>query len=181
VLAVNVAVLEAGRILLILREDFDVWCMPGGHVDPGEAVAAAAVREVWEETGTEVMLDRLVGAYSRPLWIGGGFHVLVFTATKVGGTLRGQPGEVTDARWFDVDDLPAPLFMGQRRRIDDAVAGRTGLARSSPVIFPFPSLAAALAERDASPLTRREFYVEHILEPNRIGAEADVAEAGDQR
>ena len=78
VLAVNVAVLEAGRILLILREDFDVWCMPGGHLDPGESFAAAAVREVREETGLEVRLDRLVGAYSRPLWIGGGFHVLVF-------------------------------------------------------------------------------------------------------
>ena len=94
-LAVNVAVLEVGRILLILREDFDVWCMPGGHVDPGESIAAAAVREVWEETGIEVRLDGLVGTYSRPLWIGGGFHVLVFTATKVGGALRGQPGEVT--------------------------------------------------------------------------------------
>jgi len=177
VLGVNVAVLEVGRILLILREDFDVWCMPGGQVEPGESAAAAAVREVWEEAGVELHLDRLVGCYSRPRWIDGGSHVLVFAATRVGGAVRGQPGEVTDARWFDVGDLPVPLLMGQRQRIEDAVAGRAGLARSSPVIFPFPS-RAALAARDASSSTRREFYVEQILEPNRIGEEADDAEAG---
>jgi 8-oxo-dGTP pyrophosphatase MutT (NUDIX family) len=171
-------VLDAGRILLILREDFDIWSLPGGHVDPGESIGAAAVREVWEETGVEARLDRLVGVYSRPHWIDGGFHVHLFAARTIGGELRGQPGEVTEARWFDVGDLPTPLFMGQRRRIDDAVSGRVGLARSSPVIFPFPSLGAALAARDASPLARREFYVEHILEPNRIGEEADAAEAG---
>jgi hypothetical protein len=46
------------------------------------------------------------------------------------------------------------------------------------VIFPFPSFAAALTARDASPLSRREFYVEQVLEPNRIGEEADAEEVG---
>jgi predicted NUDIX family NTP pyrophosphohydrolase len=152
--------------------------MPGGRVDSGESIGGAAVREVWEETGIEVALDRLVGTYSRPQWNDGGFHVLVFAATSIGGTLRGQPGEVTEAHWFELDDLPAPLLLGQRQRIEDAASGRIGVARSSPVIFPFPSFAAALTARDASPLSRREFYVEQVLEPNRIGEESDAEEVG---
>lgn len=43
---VNVAVIHNGQLLLTKREDFEVWCMPGGHVDAGESVAQAALREV---------------------------------------------------------------------------------------------------------------------------------------
>jgi ADP-ribose pyrophosphatase YjhB (NUDIX family) len=57
-LGVNVAVIEDGRVLLTQREDFPVWCLPGGGVDPGESLAQAAVREVREETGLEVELER---------------------------------------------------------------------------------------------------------------------------
>ncbi|HSH01990.1 MAG TPA: NUDIX domain-containing protein, partial [Anaerolineae bacterium] len=63
---VNVAVIEGGKVLLTQREDFEVWCMPGGHVDGGESVAEAARREVLEETGLEVRLVSLVGVYSIP-------------------------------------------------------------------------------------------------------------------
>ena len=40
-LGVNVAILEDGKILLTRREDFEVWCLPGGGVDDGESVAQA--------------------------------------------------------------------------------------------------------------------------------------------
>jgi ADP-ribose pyrophosphatase YjhB (NUDIX family) len=66
-LGVNVAVIEDGRVLLTQREDFEVWCLPGGQVESGESLAQAAVREVREETGLHIELLRLVGIYSRPL------------------------------------------------------------------------------------------------------------------
>lgn len=44
-LGVNVAVFRAGKILLTKREDFHVWCMPGGHVDPGETFPESAQLE----------------------------------------------------------------------------------------------------------------------------------------
>ncbi len=47
---VCVAIIENEQILLTKRKDFEVWCLPGGHVDAGETVAQAAVREAFEET-----------------------------------------------------------------------------------------------------------------------------------
>jgi ADP-ribose pyrophosphatase YjhB (NUDIX family) len=55
-LAVNVAVIDGDRVLLTRREDFEVWCLPGGTVDEGESLAEAATREVREETGLDVRL-----------------------------------------------------------------------------------------------------------------------------
>ena len=51
--------MEDGRILLAKREDFEVWCIPGGMVEDGESVARAAVREIAEETGLTVELTVL--------------------------------------------------------------------------------------------------------------------------
>ena len=48
------------------RSDNAHWGLPGGYVEPGESVHAAARREVMEETGFEIELGRLVGVYSDP-------------------------------------------------------------------------------------------------------------------
>lgn len=56
-LAVSVGVWHAGRVLLILRDRPPmpaVWTFPGGHVEWGETVTAAARREIAEETGLVV-------------------------------------------------------------------------------------------------------------------------------
>ena len=54
------------EILLMQRSDNGHWGLPGGHVEPGESVADAALREVLEETGWRIELGRLVGVYSDP-------------------------------------------------------------------------------------------------------------------
>src|SRR5450755_3023285 len=103
-IGVSVAILEGDTILLTLREDFEVWCMPGGQVDEGESLADAARREVREETGLEVELTRLVGTYSR---VGlRNHHSFVFAARIIGGSLTPQPNEVLEARFFPFDALP---------------------------------------------------------------------------
>jgi ADP-ribose pyrophosphatase YjhB (NUDIX family) len=57
---------EAGRILLIRRSDNALWSIPGGAMEVGERIADAAVREVREETGLEVVPEAVVGIYSNP-------------------------------------------------------------------------------------------------------------------
>src|SRR3712207_1046342 len=94
IMGAAVAIIRDGRILLTKREDFEVWCLPGGHVDPGESVAAAAIREAREELGLEVRLTRLVGIYSKPNWPNGGMHIVVFAAERIGGALQPAADEV---------------------------------------------------------------------------------------
>jgi ADP-ribose pyrophosphatase YjhB (NUDIX family) len=168
---VAVAVLHGGRVLLTKREDFEVWCLPGGGLEPGESVAQAAVREVREETGLEVALTRLVGVYSRPQWTFGATCLLFLAARPAGGALRPDPREVVEAGYFAADALPAPLFGHHQAAIRAALAGVSGAAWSNDAAWPFPG-AATRQElydlRDRSGLTRLEFYLRYF-EPSSAG------------
>ena len=57
---------DAGRILLHRRTDNALWSIPGGAMALGESIAETAVREVKEETGLDVVPERVVGIYSNP-------------------------------------------------------------------------------------------------------------------
>jgi len=50
-------------VLLIQRRDVPVWVLPGGGIEPSEPPEAAIIREILEETGFTVKIDRLVGDY----------------------------------------------------------------------------------------------------------------------
>jgi ADP-ribose pyrophosphatase YjhB (NUDIX family) len=159
-LAVNVAVIDGDRVLLTRREDFEVWCLPGGTVDEGESLAEAAVREAREETGLDVRLAHLVGLYSRPRL--GGYHTAaLFAGAVVGGSLRPDPREVLEVRWCSAAEVPDDLLWGQRERIEDALAGRVGVVRATgrerPDTWP-RSRSEHYELRDRSGLSRAEFY-----------------------
>ena len=162
-LGVNIAILQDGNILLTRREDFEIWCLPGGGVDEGETLAEAALRETREETGLEVVLTRLVGIYSRPAWRTDSSHVVVFAATPHGGQLRPQPEEVLQLRFFAPQDIPAELVAGQRRRIQDALEGVCGAVWLQNIEWPFkPQITRQeiYELRDRSGLSRSQFYLQ---------------------
>jgi ADP-ribose pyrophosphatase YjhB (NUDIX family) len=152
-------------VLLTRREDFHVWCLPGGHVDAKETLAQAAVREMREETGLEVRLTRLVGVYSRPGWNNGGMHMVSFAGEIVGGELRIDPHEVIEVGFFAPDDLP-PLLLGHRQKILDAAAGIGGsVAWDEGIAYPAdqPLVREDLyAARDRSGLAREAYYMQHF-------------------
>ena len=113
-LAVIVAVIDDGKVLLTKREDFEVWCLPGGGVEKGESLAEAGIREAREETGLDVELTRLVGVYSR---MGGGMHdvhAVLYTAKPIGGELATQPNETVEVAFFPFDQLPEELLFGHK-------------------------------------------------------------------
>ena len=160
-LGATAVVVEHGKILLTKREDFEVWCLPGGHTDPGESTAETARRELFEETGIEIALDRFVGLYSR---IGADptIHLSVYSAHPIGGTLRPQADEVIDIGYFAPDDLPADLFWWHRPAIVDALAGVSGAAYTITV-DPAQAVASraelyALRDSMSDRFSRIEFY-----------------------
>lgn len=164
-LGVNVAIFNDKRILLTKREDFEVWCLPGGHVEPGESLAQAAVRETFEETGLQVRLTGLVGVYSRPGWYDGTYHVCLFVGEIVGGGLILQSAEVIDARYFALAELPAEMLLGHRQRVLDAFAGIGGsVARTETYPWPFgpnTSRAEIYRLKDESGLAGAAFYARY--------------------
>src|SRR3954454_3773148 len=57
-----------GRLLLHQRRHGGGWAPPSGAMEPGEDVLAALHREIHEETGLRVAVERLVGVYSAPAY-----------------------------------------------------------------------------------------------------------------
>lgn len=65
-LGVSACVWQGTRVLIVERAKAPMagfWSLPGGHVEPGETVKQAALRELQEETGIEASLDHLAGLF----------------------------------------------------------------------------------------------------------------------
>jgi ADP-ribose pyrophosphatase YjhB (NUDIX family) len=160
-LVVNVAVIHDNKILLTKREDFEIWILPSGGVEDGESIAQAAIRETKEETGLDVELTSLVGIYSR---LGDMLpnHAVLFLAKPLGGDIKCQEGETLEVKWFEFDEIPNLLAPGQKRRIEDAIAGKNGMVMLQEIkISNLPenlSRKELLTLRDKSGLSRQEFY-----------------------
>ena len=95
---------------------------PGGYVDRGEPVVAAAVREAREESGLHVQLHSLVDIYS---YAGRTPIIVVYAASRVSGDLQVDE-EGLEARWFAADEVPWDelAFKSTFEGIRDYLAGR---------------------------------------------------------
>jgi 8-oxo-dGTP diphosphatase len=164
-IAAIIAVINDGKILLTKREDFEVWCLPGGGVEDGESLAEAAIRETKEETGLDVALTRLVGVYSRIGCMWNDMHAVLFAAKPVGGVLKTQPGETIEVAYFPFDELPKEMLFGHQKRVIDAIHHVNGIAVKQEMNMPAnerPSRKELYDLRDQSGLSRQEFYLNHI-------------------
>lgn len=122
---------EDGRVLLTRRTDNGQWCLPGGRMESGESAAEACEREVFEETGLNVRVKRLVGIYSHPDQLvvypdGNKAHVVAlhFEAEITGGEL-GLSNETTDFGYFTLEEIEALEMLGRHKeRIIDTLEKR---------------------------------------------------------
>ena len=118
-------------LLLMQRSDNGAWGLPGGYVEIGESVTAAAAREVLEETGVRVEVGRLVGVYSDPavqvIAYPDGRRVqavnLCFEARPLGAQAPTTPDETLATGYFPASQLPEPLVPIHTIRIRDALDG----------------------------------------------------------
>ncbi len=138
---VNVAVFQNEKVLLTLRSDLPVWCLPGGAIEDGETLVEAAIRECQEETGAEVEILGIVGVYSRPNWRDGGNYEVVFKGKQVGGELFPYDGEAIDISYFNLTELPKSLIWWHHERIYDAAYGHEVVARKQDVRWPLEGVS----------------------------------------
>ena len=92
-----------GRLVLVRRAiepGYGKWVFPGGYVDRGEPLTAAAIREAREECGLDVRLDGLVNIYSYPKRAP---VIVVYAATAIGGALCCDD-ECLEAAEFDTGE-----------------------------------------------------------------------------
>ena len=101
---VGVAIVEDGRVLAARRADphrlAGRWELPGGKVEPGEQVDAAAVREIAEELGCVIEVTGALDGTSR---IDEDLVLEVVVARLVGGDP--VPGEHDAVRWLRAGEL----------------------------------------------------------------------------
>ena len=117
--------MEDGRVLLTRRAIHPAhgkWTFPGGYVDWGEPVDAAAIRETYEETGLMVELGGLVGVYSYP---SAPVVIVVYEARVTAGTLS-VCHENDRVEWVEPREIPWEelAFPSTTAALRDFLAGR---------------------------------------------------------
>jgi len=118
---------EKGIVLIERKNPPHGWALPGGFVDYGESLEAAAVREAREETSLEVQNLRLLGCYSDP----GRDQRMHTISTVYIAEGQGQPRAADDAAnlgIFRLEQLPERLCFDHARILNDYVATKKAAA-----------------------------------------------------
>lgn len=123
-LGVRVLVTDAAGAVLLVRHSYTPgWHLPGGAVDPGESLAAAAARELLEETGLTLAAPaELVAVYAR-LRLRTSDHVALLRGRAWSGTPSANGWEIREIRFFPIDRLPDGVTPATRRRIEELAFG----------------------------------------------------------
>ena len=117
----RVMLVDGDKVLLIRHTYIPGWQFPGGGVDPGETVDAAARREVLEETGYRVTGEMtLFGIYHNSSVVTNRDHVVFYVATGFERGHEFKPNrEIAEAAWFDRRALPEKVTPATSQRIDE--------------------------------------------------------------
>lgn len=124
---------EKGEILLQKRADNGTWSYCGGCVELFERVEDAAARELFEETGLTAEGLELFGIFSgeeQHHIYPNGDEVstidIVYICRRYSGELIPQPEEVTELRFFGIDDVPENICPPVREPIRKYIEYRRG-------------------------------------------------------
>ena len=99
---------ESGRLLLVKRANPPAqgkWSLPGGRLEPGERASQGVVREVLEETGLTVSVEREVGTVTRPAPTTDTYVIRDFLCRVHGEVRVVAADDAADARFFELAEI----------------------------------------------------------------------------
>jgi len=114
------------EVLLVKRDDIPVWVLPGGGVEVGEQPEEALVREIQEETGFQVEIQRKCAEYS-PL-----NRLCALTSIFICNIVSGEnclSSETRGIAFHSLLNLPSTLFPPHERWLHEALSTETLIQR----------------------------------------------------
>ena len=122
----GIVVNDHGQVLVIQRADNGHWEPPGGVLELGESFEQGVAREVFEETGVRVSVDRLTGVYKN---MTRGVVALVFRCSP--GSEPARPSdEATSVRWLEPEAVTELMNPAYAVRIADALSDGPSVTRA---------------------------------------------------
>jgi ADP-ribose pyrophosphatase YjhB (NUDIX family) len=124
---------KEGQILLQKRsKEVEAWGLPGGAVEIGESIEEAMLREVKEETGLDVIVEHLIGVYSKyfAAYQNGDEAQTIcylFKCTVADGELAIDNEETFELRFFNMNEIPELFNQQHKDMIKDFIQNRTGV------------------------------------------------------
>lgn len=120
-----------GRFLMVEETDGvnpeRVLNQPAGHVDPGESILQAVVRETWEETGLAFQPEHLIGLYHIQARNGRDYLRICLSGTvPKDGVATPQDPQILACHWLTQEEIQraTPRSSAVRHCLDDYLAGR---------------------------------------------------------
>lgn len=113
---------KEGKIALIKREGnygSGTWAPPGGHIEFGEFALEAAIREMMEEIGVKIKNIDILGFTEDLSAIYDTHYITIWTrADWASGELKETDLEFTESGFFDINNMPKPLFISFKNLVD---------------------------------------------------------------
>jgi len=105
------------RVLLCHRRDYDLWNLPGGGLKKDESPWEGVIREIKEETGLKVVVERISGVYAKPEQ-----NEIVFSfLCRIANGHIAFGDEVDKIEYFEFEKIPQNTAPKQIERIKDAL------------------------------------------------------------
>jgi len=95
------------------------WTMPGGKLEFGESFEEGARRELMEETGMFLEKVKIICVSNDKIDEAHFVTIGMFSKYFKGKSQVMEPDEITEWHWFDLDDLPSPLFFPSHRILEN--------------------------------------------------------------
>ena len=120
---------ENGEILLQKRRDVNKWCIISGHVEFGETIENAILREIEEETNVKASIVRFIGSYSSPASQTYQYkdktvqYITSYFEARLTDTIRTDfsNNETQELKFFSTENIPDDLALLNSNWLADAL------------------------------------------------------------